>query len=47
MLMSDSSSATSSLVLGVLIGVSVVAGTGPLVTPSSACLTSCSTLAIA
>jgi hypothetical protein len=47
MLISDSSSATSSLVLSILIGVSVVVGTGPLVTPSSAYLISYLTLAIA
>jgi hypothetical protein len=47
MLISDSSSTTSSLVLSILIGVSIVVGLGPSVTLSSACLTSYLTLAIA
>jgi hypothetical protein len=47
MLISDSSSATSSSVLNILIGVSIVVGIGPSTTLSSTYLTSYSTLAIA
>jgi hypothetical protein len=47
MLLSDSSSATSSSVLSVLIGVSIVTGIGPPITLLSACLISYLTLATA